>query len=193
MSDAAEDIMCATHRALCEHGYADLTMQAIADESDRSKAALHYHFDTKRDLLVAFLDHLQGRLAERLATLDGATPRERLLALIDELLAEPRGTEAFDTAKLEIKAQAPYDRRFREQIADIDDLIHERVRREVAAGIESGQFRADADPDAVATFVLTVLDGAHTRRVTAGESPDAVAATLKEYVETDLHRGATAE
>jgi len=178
--------MCATYRALCEHGYADLTMQAIADESDRSKAALHYHFDTKRDLLLAFLDHLQDGLADRLAALDGETPRERLLALIDELLAEPRETEAFDTAKLEIKAQAPYDGRFRERIVDIDGLIHEHIRREVAAGVETGQFRADADPDAVATFVLTVLDGAHTRRVTAGESLKTVAATLREYVETDL-------
>ncbi|MEF8974259.1 MAG: helix-turn-helix domain-containing protein, partial [Haloarcula sp.] len=44
--DTADDIMDATYRALCTHGYADLTMQDIADESDKSKAALHYHYDS---------------------------------------------------------------------------------------------------------------------------------------------------
>ena len=41
-SDTPEEVMEATCRALCEHGYADLTMQDVADESDKSTAALHY-------------------------------------------------------------------------------------------------------------------------------------------------------
>lgn len=66
MDDPAEDIMGATFRALCEHGYADLTMRDIAEESDRSKAALHYHYDDKEGLLVAFLDHLYDSFVDRL-------------------------------------------------------------------------------------------------------------------------------
>jgi AcrR family transcriptional regulator len=34
--DTCEAIMSATYRALCAHGYADLTMQDIADETDKS-------------------------------------------------------------------------------------------------------------------------------------------------------------
>ena len=44
-SDTPEGVTEATCRALCEHGYADLTMQDIADESNKSTAALHYHYD----------------------------------------------------------------------------------------------------------------------------------------------------
>ena len=43
-----EQVIRATYRALCAHGYANLTMRDIADETDLSKAALHYHYDTKR-------------------------------------------------------------------------------------------------------------------------------------------------
>ena len=55
-------IVDATYRALCANGYAALTMQDIADECDRSTSLLHYHFDTKEDLLVELLAHLLERL-----------------------------------------------------------------------------------------------------------------------------------
>ncbi|PSQ42055.1 TetR family transcriptional regulator, partial [Halobacteriales archaeon QS_9_68_42] len=53
--ETRERITNATYRALCDHGYAALTMQDIADECDCSKSLLHYHFDTKEDLLVELL------------------------------------------------------------------------------------------------------------------------------------------
>ncbi|MDG5775579.1 TetR/AcrR family transcriptional regulator [Haloarculaceae archaeon H-GB2-1] len=183
----SEDIMCATHRALCEHGYAALTMQDIADESSKSKASLHYHYDTKRDLLLAFLDNLGERMTERLAAVDGETPTDEFLALLEELLSP--STERypeFHTALLEIKAQAPYVDGFRERIADIDALVHERLRAVVAAGVEAGEFRADLDPEETATFVLTLLNGVRTRHVAVGGSPDDVEGTLLRYVEDQV-------
>lgn len=58
--------MAATYRALCAHGYADLTMQEIANEAGVSKAALHYHYDTKRALILSFLDMLSSDFEARL-------------------------------------------------------------------------------------------------------------------------------
>ena len=37
----ADEIMQGVYRALCAHGYADLTMQDIADECDCSTSLLH--------------------------------------------------------------------------------------------------------------------------------------------------------
>ncbi|GAA0475047.1 hypothetical protein GCM10008985_34420 [Halococcus dombrowskii] len=56
--ETIEEIMDATYRALCKHGYAALRMQDIADETTKSKAALHYHYDSKHDLLLSFLDYI---------------------------------------------------------------------------------------------------------------------------------------
>jgi AcrR family transcriptional regulator len=183
----SEDIMCATYRALCEHGYASLTMQDIADESSKSKASLHYHYDTKRDLLLAFLDDMGERMADRLESVDGETPTDEFVALVDELLSPSTDRyPEFHTAMLEIKAQAPYVEGFRDRIADIDELVHERLRSVVADGVEAGEFRADLDPQETATFVVTLLNGVRTRHVAIGGSPDDVRETLLRYVEAQV-------
>ncbi|QLH84691.1 TetR/AcrR family transcriptional regulator [Halosimplex pelagicum] len=88
-----EAIMGATYRALCEHGYADLTMQDIADESDKSKASLHYHFDTKEELLLAFLDHLYDAFTDDVGTTDGDDAVDRLVTFVDRVLCPAERTD----------------------------------------------------------------------------------------------------
>jgi len=70
-STAEEEIMEATYRALLRHGYADLSISRIADELDKSKAAIYYHYDTKDDLLVAFLEFAVDRFEETIETETG--------------------------------------------------------------------------------------------------------------------------
>ncbi|WP_246984626.1 TetR/AcrR family transcriptional regulator [Halorientalis marina] len=190
--DTSETIMRATYRALCDHGYADLTMQDIADETDKSKAALHYHYDSKRDLLHAFLDHLYEEFTARVAEPAGETPAERLEGLIDDVL-RPTDSDAddriaFRTALLELKAQAPYDEGIRERLQRFDASLRERVRTLVAEGIDDGTFRA-VDPDDTAQFIVTALDGAGTKQVAVGQDIDCARRMLHAYVETHLVAG----
>jgi AcrR family transcriptional regulator len=185
----AEEILCATYRALCRHGYADLTMQDIADESDLSKAALHYHYDTKQDLLLAFLDHLYEEFVSSLAVA-GGDPVERLVETIDVALSPPRRDDdrEFRTAVLELKAQAPYEPAYREKLEAFDDLLHETVREAVAEAIEAGVFR-DVNPDETASFVVTVINGAQTRHVSVGAPIDETRSRLVAYVTETLVAG----
>lgn len=191
--DTRERIMDATYCALCEQGYADLTTSAIAERSELSTAALHYHYESKAALLESFLEFLVDSFRERLAGIEAETPDERLDALIETVLSSPDdGATEFRTALLEIQAQAPYEDAFREQLVEFDDFLHAQVRETLAAGIESGVFRADVDPDAVASFVVTVLSGAHTRRVAVGAASDGAEATLRQYLDS-LHTDADAD
>jgi len=82
--------MGATYRALCEHGYAALTMRDIAEESDRSKAALHYHYDDKEGLLLAFLDHLYEEFTERF---EEYAPSQSAPAVASSPTASPAGND----------------------------------------------------------------------------------------------------
>ena len=187
-SDTTEDIMGAVYDALCTHGYADLTMQDIADESSLSKGALHYHYDTKRDLLLAFLDHLYERFTERLATAEEEAsddPAERLLAVIESAIQPPAydGLREFRTAVLEIKAQAPYEPAYRETLAAFDDYVEDRVEAIVAEGVDAGRFEEDVEPAEVASFVVTLINGAHTRSVATDHPVAASRRALTEYVE----------
>ena len=186
--DTTDDIMQATYCALCECGYAGLTMQDIADRSETSKSALHYHYDTKHDLLLAFLDHLFESFEDRFATDAADDPLDRLAAVVDEALddADDETRRDFRTAVLEIKAQAPYDEAFRAQLVTFDEYLRERVRAIVADGIEQGVFRGDADPEAVAEFFAIVFDGAHVRAISNDRPLSAARERLRVYVERNL-------
>lgn len=187
--DAAAGIMEATYRALCEHGYADLTMQRIADESDCSKAALHYHYDTKEALLRSFLDFLLERFETEIAGADAVDPRERLDAFLDVIFEseESEGT-AFATALLEIKAQAPYDEAYRDRLLEWDRAMRGVVAEAVRDGVERGAFR-EVDPESVARFVATTINGAHVREVALNEDMAATRDLLEAYLDRTLAPG----
>ncbi|QRV15104.1 TetR/AcrR family transcriptional regulator [Haloterrigena salifodinae] len=183
--DTVDDLMEATYRALCKHGYAELTMQDIAAESDKSKGTLHYHFDGKGDLLESFLGFLLDRFEDRLETLAGETPAERLHALFDELLTEGDNdaAEEFRTAILEIKSQSPYNEAYQEQLTEFDRAMHDRIANFVEAGIEAGQFRDDVDPDETAEFLVTVFHGAQTRAAAVDQSLEQTRRYVHEYID----------
>ncbi|RCU48037.1 TetR family transcriptional regulator [Haloplanus salinus] len=193
-SGPTDDIMCATYRALCRHGYADLTMQDIADEWAKSKAALHYHYDTKRGLLLAFLDHLFESYTERVADPAEGTPRERLDGLVAAALDPPRAdaTRELRTALFEVKAQAPHDDAFRERLERFDRYLQAEIRGVVGAGVESGPFRADVDPDEIATLLVTLVNGAHSRRVVLGDDAG-MPETIRSFVDDHLAGEATTD
>jgi AcrR family transcriptional regulator len=181
--------MEATYRAFCEYGYADLTMQAIADEADKSKSLLHYHYDTKEELLVSFLRYLLERFAGRVPDEDAADPAERLELLVDLFLPceGDEEYEEFHRALLELRTQAPYRESFRDQLRENKAFAQELFAETIEEGIESGHFR-EVDAEATARFVLAALDGARSVYVTLDETdePDAVRRQLREYVLSDL-------
>lgn len=171
VEETRERIMEATYRALCDNGYAALTMQDIADEGDCSKSLLHYHFDTKEELLASLLAYLLERFEERVSA-DPETPRDQLVDLVGLFLfgdGERSREEhrAFHTALLELRAQAIHNETFREQLAENDERIHATVAAVVERGIEEGQFRP-VDAERLAAHVLAAIQGARIRWVTLG-------------------------
>ncbi|PSP38025.1 TetR family transcriptional regulator [Halobacteriales archaeon QH_7_65_31] len=184
-SETRTEIIEATNRALCEHGYADLTMQRIATESSMTTAAIHYHFDTKEELLNAFLDDLIERFERKLCC-EASDPRERLNEFLDAVFtpSDPT-TDDFSVAIMELKAQAPYHDPFRERFLDLDEVMRGVVAEIVEDGIETGYFE-ETDPDEVARLVTTILNGAHARTVALGEPSDETRQVLEHTIEPHL-------
>lgn len=160
--------MAATYRALCKHGYANLTMQAIADEFEKTKAVLHYHYDTKDQLLAAFLEYILDRFMDRL-DVDDDDPDARLNALIDELLLglgnESDESHEFHTALLELRTQAPHNAAFREQLTANYDLLLDMLTAVIDDGIEQGVFH-EVDAKRLATLILATMLGGRVHHVT---------------------------
>lgn len=177
-------IMEATRRALCEHGNAGLTIQRIADESSLSTAAIHYHYDTKEELLNAFLDHLLEAFEGELAC-EATDPRERLQTLLDAVFPGDDRDDRFAVALIEIEAQAPYHEAYRERLAAMDGRVRDVVADAVRDGIDAGHFD-DADPESVARFVATAINGAHVRDVALDEAPERTRVLIARHLEREL-------
>lgn len=175
-------IMEATYRALCKHGYANLSIQKIADEFEMTSAVLHYHYDTKEMLLAAFLEHLLDEYATQFDVEEIENPRDRLLVLIDSLLIvlvgiddperpidraddrPPLGRAELSMALLELRAQAGRNEAFSEQFTVNYDYAWELMVTTIEEGIETGAFR-DVDSEQVATLLLTTMLGGRAYHV----------------------------
>jgi AcrR family transcriptional regulator len=169
-SMADDEILDGVHGALCTHGYADLTMQDIADECDKSTALLHYHYDTKEDLLVAFLDHIIGKYEEKLAAETDDPPERRLVTFLARFVYAPdeNRRQSLHLALLEMRSQGPFNDRIRAQLEQSDEVLRGTAADILRDGIETGVFEA-VDPDRTAALLVAALDGARTRQITLGD------------------------
>ena len=184
-----EEILRATYLALCEHGYADLTVQRIGDRFDKSVSLLYQHYDGKDGMLLAFLSEMLAEFERSVAAApDEGDPRAHLDAILDRALASDPPAEArrFEAAMVELRAQGATDERYREQFTRHDRFFRDHLAAIVRAGVDEGAFR-DVDPDRVAAFVFTVMEGARGRRATASVSDVAVVrAGLDAYLDAVL-------
>lgn len=195
MSSDADDrtgtqaaIMEATYRALCDHGYADLTIQAIADEFAKSKSLLYYHYDTKDEILVEFLSYMldQFTVEDAIDTTD--SPDDQLRALIDNFLPPSPDSEQreFQVALLELRSQALSNEAYREQFTRADRLIKDTLADVLTAGIDDGTFR-NVNVDPTVSLLASTIDGAMLRRATiTGNSTAVTREALAQFIEIQL-------
>jgi len=194
-----EDIMSATFDALCEHGYANLTMHAIADEFDKSKSLIHYHYDSKDDLLAAFMDHLLENFVDMVTGCGGQEPIDELRRMAEIVVVggdDGHDPDDFHTALLGLRAQAPYDEQLREQLARNDARIRELIADMVREGQERGQFDESVDPDEFAALFRSAIEGAQSHGVILGDAAptdDVMAAVDDLLVDRLLADGARGE
>ena len=168
--------MEATYRAISSAGYADLTMSAIADEFEKSQSLIHYHYDTKEDLLAAFLSYLIEQFVGKVESGEvepaaSGTPRETLDAVVDALLVGPEGRDDFPIAMLELRAQAPHSEAYRDQFVENDDHLRELLAGLVEACVDAGAL-PDVDAGELAHRVLVAIEGARTRRIVLGDDEE---------------------
>ena len=187
--DTRVEILKATYHALCEHGYADLTIDRIGQHFPKSKSLLYHHYDGKDDLILDFLAYLLGTFEAGLGLDEEADAEGRLQQLLDRVLTpDSHGdADALQRAIVELRAQGASDAEYRQHFTDHDRFFRERIAAIVADGIESGTFREDADPEAVAAMIHTLVGGSMVSRATSGDHDiAAVRAELDAYIEQRL-------
>lgn len=172
ISETRRELIEATRDAMCKHGFADLTMQAIANESEKSKAALHYHFDTKEELLAETLSYLLAEFIEEVDTGPEGDPEARLRALTEAQLFGPNGRDGdsgghweYHAMLLEIQSHAPHNETFKEQFTANYEYVRQLYADIIEDGIEQGVFEP-VDANRTAVHIMAAIKGARVNHVT---------------------------
>jgi len=189
-TDTRQAILGAAFRALCEHGYADLTISRIGEEFDKSPSLVYHHYDGKDELLVDLLGFLLDGFESSLSAGEfDLPPRERLDAYLAATTRpgsvddEHAPDAEFLTAIVELRAQAASDDAYRDHFDRSDRVfgrfLEESVREAAAdldadpadAGdVDTGGDAADpVTPAEVAATLQTLATGGMLRWATTGD------------------------
>lgn len=173
-NDAENPILAATETIICEEGLSNLSIKRIADKIGQSKSAIYYHYDSKHDLLLNFLQYLHDELETLLVSLEDSDPEKQLAALTKELTdIDNRRKRNLRVAIMSLRCEAPHDEEIAQMFTQIDTILYDQVNqlyKEIGA----------SNPGRSAALLLSAIDGlvnraiSHTRPIQV----DDVAKTL---------------
>ncbi len=172
-----DQIMDTARRLFGERGTTDVSMDEIASQAGVARSTVYVYFSNRDDLLRACVQSMYDRLEDTIALVvdDGAPPVERLRRLILGLLE--RVDESPDFFRLAMATQATTGAAGSAAVGGALmmiglDMI--RVLEELfVAGVATGDFRGDVDPERAVVLVGQQIYGALSIR--AGE-PDPIPA-----------------
>lgn len=153
---------------MARHGYDGASINDIARRARLAPGLVHYHFDSKLEILVEAVRSLAARHARVLedALADGDPPAQ-LVAFVEIHLglgahADPEALASWTV----MIAESLRDRRVR---AEVEVVLADLVRRAaeiVRAGV-AGKHFACRDVDAVAAAIVSTIQGYYTMAATA--------------------------
>lgn len=186
-----EEILAAAYRALCRHGYADLTIERIGEEFDKSISLIYHHYDGKDELLLACLDFMLEQYRTETEADEPADPRAELETLVDRglLLDSSPDDREFIRSLVELRGQAPHDSAFQEHFTRSDAFFRSRLAEIIEAGVDDDTFH-EVDADRTAEMIHTLVSGAFFRYATANDDEwrPKLRDELQAYFEARLYR-----
>jgi AcrR family transcriptional regulator len=151
-------ILAAAADVIRERGLENVRVADVAERAGTSAPSVLYYFASKAELLNEALTSAEERYYEQLELelADIESARERLLRVVDGGAADGD----YDAALwMELWAKALRDPDLAETRAELDGRWRATLAEIVRYGQGSGEFGDDADPDAFAVMLASMLDG----------------------------------
>jgi len=157
--DTTRRILGAARREFFAHGFARTTMDDLARHLGMSKKTLYRHFRSKDELVAVLLETKAAEIRAGFEAIFGEAQKgffDRIAALfrhLHEQLGEVSATFLRDLKRLRPDLFA----RLEQVRTEIIPAVWGRLLRE---GIESGDIRAEIDPDETAYLILLFIQAA---------------------------------
>jgi len=159
-----EEIVRGLLGVMAEHGYERTSVARIAEAAGLTPGLIHYHFDSKQEILLALVERIRRVIRERLErrlSRAGRDPRARLFAYIDAHLAlGPDSDPGAMACWVAIGAEALRQPEVRKIYADAlaQDL---RVLEGLLRDLLSSEGRPARPARAMAAGLLAAIEGAY--------------------------------
>lgn len=166
---------------MATEGYAAASIVKIGAAAGLSPGLVHYHFESKQQVLVALVDHLVGVVDGRIHARTGASDSARLRAFIDAHLAlgegaDPRAVAAWSVIGAEAMRQPEVQAAYRDALGRSLERLVALVAPVLTA---NGQRAGTRRPRLVAATILAAIEGAYRIAASApGLLPDGFAAPM---------------
>jgi AcrR family transcriptional regulator len=163
---APERILDAACDLIAAEGIDEVRIARVAQRAGASTALVHHYFSTREELLEQALIHSFEQAGdERFRQSPDAeeTATEALARGLAESLPFPGPQEREWVLWVELWLRAVREPALRPVAARLYDRYRDWVAGLIRAGVKSGEFPADADPEALADLAMALLDGTGVR------------------------------
>ena len=153
------EILETTCEVVIERGFAGTRISDVAKRLEVSSSLIHYHFDSKEQLLAeAFAHYARKDLAEMLAEVESAPNSiAQLEATIQNYV--PEGSDDVEWMLwIDGWGEALRNPMMRKISQELDEQSAELLERVIATGVAAGEFVC-ADPRAAAMRLTALVDG----------------------------------
>ncbi len=145
-------------------GYAASSLSEIMEATGLEKGGIYNHFTSKDHLALAAFDYAVERIWERYAgVLEGKTGAlERLRAIPEvfvEMAKDPVVAGGCPVMNAAIESDDAHPA-LRDRVRLVMNSWRTQIRGIVEKGVSNGELRAGTDGDALATVMISVLEGA---------------------------------
>ena len=153
------EILETTCEVVIERGFAGTRISDVAKRLDVSSSLIHYHFDSKEQLLAeAFAHYARKDLAEMLAEVESAPSA---LAKLDRVIHNyvPEGSGDVEWMLwIDGWGEALRNPMMKKISQELDEQSAELLERVIAGGVEAGEFTCP-DPRAASMRLTALVDG----------------------------------
>ncbi|HEV7493319.1 TetR/AcrR family transcriptional regulator [Baekduia sp.] len=165
MADRKHIILDAAISVIARKGLGGLRVEEVAERAGVAVSLLYYHFDNRRGLVRATLEHANERAAQTIKDLsaDQRTGAELIITMLLAELEDPAQARELSVLWSEVMASAFFDPSLRDQLAEASDRWAALVADAVWRGQEDGSIGALTAPADLAALLTSMVDGLSAR------------------------------
>lgn len=165
-SGRAQELMAAALDLFAERNFASVTIKDIARATGVNTALIYYYFDSKKDLFRATIEDAVNKAFARFEMVEESPddPAQVIIFWLNNHLHLYDQIHKLVKISLDYKGAPQKDPAIDKAIQRFYDKERTMLSDCIRTGIEKGVFKP-VDPDKVAQYISTYLDGAMVRAV----------------------------